>query len=81
MTAKTITPTLMPARELEEEKPGESPPRIRCPLCGWSPRKGQMVLRMRQRVEHIRFGRCLPSLPPPVERDAVSLMQPMVAAF
>jgi hypothetical protein len=28
-------------RELEEDKkPGESePPRIRCPLCGWSPRK------------------------------------------
>jgi len=28
-------------RELEEEqKPGASePPRIRCPLCGWSPRK------------------------------------------
>jgi hypothetical protein len=27
-------------RELEEEKPGESePPRIRCPLCGWSPGK------------------------------------------
>ncbi len=28
-------------RELEEEKkPGESePPHIRCPLCGWSPRK------------------------------------------
>lgn len=30
-----------PVRELEEEKkPGASePPRIRCPLCGWSPRK------------------------------------------
>src|SRR5436190_14651598 len=27
-------------RELEEERPGETePPRIRCPLCGWSPRK------------------------------------------
>lgn len=27
-------------RELEDKKPGESePPRIRCPLCGWSPRK------------------------------------------
>jgi hypothetical protein len=28
-------------RELaEKKKPGESePPRIRCPLCGWSPRK------------------------------------------
>src|SRR6201998_1188981 len=28
-------------RELEQDKkPGESePPRIRCPLCGWSPRK------------------------------------------
>jgi hypothetical protein len=30
-----------PNHELEEErKPGESePPRIRCPLCDWSPRK------------------------------------------
>jgi hypothetical protein len=27
-------------RELEEEKSNEpSEPRIRCPLCGWSPRK------------------------------------------
>lgn len=33
--------TLDPDRELEEEKkPGASePPRIRCPLSGWSPRK------------------------------------------
>jgi hypothetical protein len=34
-------PVIVPDRELEEEKkPGVSePPRIRCPLCGWSPRK------------------------------------------
>jgi hypothetical protein len=34
-------PVIVPERELEEEKePGTSePPRIRCPLCGWSPRK------------------------------------------
>jgi len=34
-------PAIVPDRELEEDKkPGESePPRIRCPLCGWSPRK------------------------------------------
>jgi hypothetical protein len=34
-------PVIVPDRELEEEKkPGASePPRIRCPLCGWSPRK------------------------------------------
>jgi hypothetical protein len=34
-------PVIAPDRELEEDKkPGASePPRIRCPLCGWSPRK------------------------------------------
>jgi hypothetical protein len=34
-------PVIVPQRELEEErKPSASePPRIRCPLCGWSPRK------------------------------------------
>jgi len=34
-------PVIVPQRELEEDKkPGESkPPCIRCPLCGWSPRK------------------------------------------
>ena len=34
-------PGIVPQRELEEDKkPGASePPRIRCPLCGWSPRK------------------------------------------
>jgi hypothetical protein len=34
-------PAIVPDRELEEDrKSGESePPRIRCPLCGWSPRK------------------------------------------
>jgi hypothetical protein len=34
-------PVIVPEREFEEEKkPGSSePPRIRCPLCGWLPRK------------------------------------------
>jgi hypothetical protein len=40
MTSKTVTATLVPDRELEEEKkPASEPPRICCPLCGWSPRK------------------------------------------
>jgi hypothetical protein len=32
---------IVPDRDVEEErKPGATePPRIRCPLCGWSPRK------------------------------------------
>ena len=33
-------PVIVPDRELEEEKGHEpSGPRIRCSLCGWSPRK------------------------------------------
>lgn len=34
-------PVFVSDREVEEEKnPGASePPRIRCPLCGWSPRQ------------------------------------------
>ena len=41
MSPVTDKPNTIPDRELEEEKrPGESePPRIRCPFCGWSPRK------------------------------------------
>jgi len=41
MSPVTDNPVIAPDRELEEEKqPSESePPRIRCPLCGWSPRK------------------------------------------
>jgi len=41
VTPLTDSPILVPDRELDEEKkPGATePPRIRCPLCGWSPRK------------------------------------------
>ena len=40
MSPKTDTPTLVPDREVETEKSREpSGPRIRCPLCGWSPHK------------------------------------------
>jgi hypothetical protein len=40
MSLKTDTPTLVPGQELEEGKShAPSGPRIRCPLCGWSPRK------------------------------------------
>ena len=41
MTLIPDTPTIAPDRELEGEKNSEEsePPRIRCPLCGWSHRK------------------------------------------
>ena len=42
MSPVADSPVMVPERELEEDKkrPSESePPRIRCPLCGWSPRK------------------------------------------
>jgi hypothetical protein len=38
MTPVVDNPVIVPDRELEEEKKPE-PPRIHCPLCGWSPRK------------------------------------------
>ncbi len=44
MSPTTDAPIIAPDRELEEDKkPGASePPRIRCPLCGWSPRKDDL---------------------------------------
>jgi len=41
MSPVTDNAVIVPDRELhEEKKPGESePPCIRCPLCGWSPRR------------------------------------------
>ena len=35
------SPVIIPERQIKEEKkPSDTePPRIRCPLCGWSPRK------------------------------------------
>jgi hypothetical protein len=70
-------------REVEKEKSREpSDPRIRCPLCGWSPRKeDQMVLHLRGAVEYIRHGRRLPSLPAPVDYNPVSLVRSLVAAL
>lgn len=40
MNAAIISSTVLD-RELEEDKKlgASEPPRIRCPLCGWSPRK------------------------------------------
>jgi len=44
MSPVADNPVIVPDRELEEDKkPGESePPRIRCPLCGWMPRKDDL---------------------------------------
>ena len=41
MSLVTENPVTAPDREVQEQrKPDESePPRIRCLLCGWSPRK------------------------------------------
>lgn len=38
MSPLTDTPTILPDRDVERER-GSSGSRIRCPLCGWSPRK------------------------------------------
>jgi hypothetical protein len=38
MAPLTDTPIIIPDRDLERDR-DPSGPRIRCPLCGWSPRK------------------------------------------
>jgi hypothetical protein len=52
-------------RELDEEKSREpSDPRIRCPLCGWLPRKDD---RCSCSCGHVRHGRSVPGVPVPVD--------------
>ena len=70
-------------RNLDQEKSLDpSGPRIRCPLCGWEPRKGRpLVLHLRPLMEHVRDGRSVPRLSSPVDFDTVSLMCPLVTAL
>lgn len=60
-------PVIVPDRNLEQEKkPAASePPRLRCPLCGWSPRKEDKWF-CTCGNEWNTFGRRLPSVPPPM---------------
>src|ERR1700745_2345736 len=54
-------------RELEEEKPGESePPRIRCPLCGWSRKEDKCSASAGTSGTHSTPG-SMPCLPPSVD--------------
>ena len=45
------------------------------------PQRRPLVLHLRQRVEHIRHGRHVPSVPSPVDFDPVPIVWPLVAAF
>jgi hypothetical protein len=70
-------------RELEEEKkPAESePPRIHCPLCGWSPRKNdKWFCECGNKWNTFDTGG-VPSLPAPVDRDSVSCLFKVVDSF
>jgi hypothetical protein len=62
----------------QDERSSPNGPRIRCPLCGWTPRKRDLVLHLRAYLE---YGRSLLGMPTPVDRNAVSIMPSMVAAF
>jgi hypothetical protein len=64
-------PVIAPDRELEEEKPPTHPlPAVRLVTA----QGRQMVLHVRLRVEYFRHGRRLPSLPSPVEFDAMPVL-------
>ena len=62
-------PAVVIDREHDQEK-GLDPsgPRIRCPKCGWSPRReDKWFCACGVRMEHLRYGRDLPGVPPHVE--------------
>jgi hypothetical protein len=63
-------------RELDEEKnKGPSDPRIRCPLCGRTPRKeDRWFCDCGREWNTFDTGGRVPRLPPPVGFDAVSLV-------
>jgi hypothetical protein len=66
MTLVADSPTIAPDREVEQKKAAATePPRIPCP-CAAGRQRRQVVLRLRSFVEHVRYGRRLPSLPSPV---------------
>jgi hypothetical protein len=69
-------------RELEEEKSHDpSGPRIRCPLCGWSPRKEDKWFCTcgNERNTFETGGVC--GMSPMLDFDTMPLMRTMVAAF
>jgi len=69
MSPKTDAPAITPDVDLEEVKTHElSGPRIRCPLCGWSPPKEhKWLLHLRQHMEYFRYGRSVSSLSLPMD--------------
>ena len=46
-----------------------------------APQRGQMVLYLRPRMEHVRHRGNLPIMPSPMDFNPVSLLHPLVAAF
>jgi hypothetical protein len=61
-------------RETDQDKSLDPEgPRIRCPECGWSPRKHSLDLHPWQLVEYVRHRGSLPSVPPPQDFDASSV--------
>jgi hypothetical protein len=81
MSSKTITPTLVFDREVERDS-DPSGPRIRCPLCGWSPRKeDRWSCDCGHEWNTFDTGGVCPRLPSPVGFNPVPFVQSMVAAF
>jgi len=69
MSPVVDNPVIVPDRKLEEDKKPDAaePPRMRCPLCGWSPRRDdKWFCTCGNEWEYLRNGRRLSSLPPSV---------------
>ena len=83
MSPVADNPVIVPDRELEEDKkPGESePPRIRCPLCGWMPRKDDLWSCHCGHLWNTFDTGDVPSLPAPADFNAVPQVGRPVAAF
>ena len=70
-------------RELEEGKSHDSSgPRIRCPLCGWSPRKDDLwACDCGHLWNTFDTGGVCHGMPPPVDFYTMPFLYPLVAAY
>jgi hypothetical protein len=81
-SASTVLDPVLDEEEKKEKEVDGSGPRIRCPLCGWSPRKGDhWFCSCGYEWNTFRHGRNLSGVSSSLDFDSVSVVRWLVVAF